>query len=291
MNYFVNLLKKYSYNLDFQIVNPEQHPDILFYSVFGYSHQYFNAKRKIFFSGEPFGKRDDADFNITFDKNSLNNTRLPLWICYFDNNILYESNRRSNDVYNNPLIPLKEKFCSFIASGPGSTNTRKEFVEKLSKYKRVDCGGAYLNNIGYNVPRGIDCSGKVEHNLNYKFVMAFENKDYPGYVTEKICDVYKSNCIPIYWGNKEVLEDFNPKTFIYANDFSNFDELVEYIIKVDNDDELYTSYFKEPILSHKWLNVFNDPNSIYFKNLSDKIIGNSINVLNEYFNQIYTEKK
>ena len=209
---------------------------------------------------------------------------MPLWICYFDNNIIDESNRRSKNVYNNDLIHLKQKFCSFIAGGPGLTNNRKEFVEKLSKYKRVDCGGAYLNNLGYTVPRGTDCSGKIEHNLNYKFIIAFESKDYPGYVTEKICDVYKSNCIPIYWGNKEVIEDFNPKTFINANNFSNFDELVEYIIKVDNDDELYASYFKEPILSHKWMNVFNDPNSIYFKNLSNKIIGNKTKLLDDYFN-------
>ena len=64
----------------------------------------------------------------------------------------------------------------------------------------------------------------------------------------KICDIFKSNTVPIYWGSSEVIQDFNPKSFINSNDFSNFDELVEFIKKVDNDDILYASYFKEPIL-------------------------------------------
>ena len=54
--------------------------------------------------------------------------------------------------------------------------------------------------------------------------MAFESKSYPGYVTEKICDIYKSNTVPIYWGTPDVVKDFNPTTFINANDFSNFDD-------------------------------------------------------------------
>ena len=93
----------------------------------------------------------------------------------------------------------------------------------------------------------------IPNQIQFKFDEAlkvtFENKIYPGYVTEKICDAYKSRCIPIYWGSNEVVNDFNPKTFINANDFSSFDELVEYIKKVDNDQELYESYFEESIFS------------------------------------------
>ena len=81
-NFFTNLLRDY---YDVKIVSPHEKPDILFYSVFGYSHQNYNAKRKIFFSGEPYGERKDADFNITFDSNSNTNVRVPLWLCYFNN--------------------------------------------------------------------------------------------------------------------------------------------------------------------------------------------------------------
>ena len=288
-NYFTNLLRKYG-NYDVKIIEPNQNPDILFYSIFGDSHKSLNARRKVFFSGEPYGQRNDADFNITFDSNSHKNTRLPLWLCYFSNSILDECIKRKNNQNNSKTnIDIHKKrtdFCSFIASGPGLRNNRKEFVDKLSKYKIVDCGGRYLNNIGGEVPIGLNCSGKIEHNNNYKFAMAFESASYPGYVTEKICDIYKSNCIPIYWGHPDIIKDFNPKTFINANDFTNFDELIDYIIKVDNDDELYASFFKEPVLAPMWIDIFTDPNNVFFKNLVDKIVGSKTNLLDDYFRSL-----
>jgi len=278
-NFFTNLLREYGNNYEIKIINPSENPDILFYSIFGFSHKNYTAGRKIFFSGEPYPQRDDADFNVTFDETSFNNTRVPLWLCYFDKSILEECNKRQS---NQNVIPNREKFCSFIASGPGLANNRKEFIEKLSKYKQVDCGGSYLNNIGYNIPLGLNCSGKIEHNNNYKFAMAFESTLYPGYVTEKICDVFKSNCIPIYWGHSDVVKDFNPSTFINANDFLNFDELIDYIIKVDTNEELYKSFFKQQIMSQEWLDILNDPNKIFFKNLADKIIGKNENLIDKF---------
>ena len=264
-NYFVNLLKKYNNGVQIQTVEPSQNPDVLFFSVFGSSFHSYQARRKVFFSGESISQRTDADFNITFDESNAVNTRLPLWICYFDpTSFNYGSDRP---------VPQREKFCSYIASQPGfANNHRQQFVELLSQYKQVDCGGCHLNNIGGTVPTGMNCSGKVEHNKQYKFAMAFENRQYPGYVTEKICDVYKSGCVPIYWGTPDVVKDFNPTTFINANDFHDFDALVDHIRRVDCDDELYASYFKEPILSDAWMQRFTDPNHAFFKQLVSDIL-------------------
>jgi GR25 family glycosyltransferase involved in LPS biosynthesis len=278
-NFITDILKKYGDVVEIIVVDPTQNPDVLFYSIFGNEHTKYNNVRRIFFSGEPFGIRAEADFNFTFDKNSDKNTRFPLWLGYMNDYLLEECQRRKSGIIN---VPKRNRFCSFIANGEVKTTHRRTIIEKLSMYKKVDCGGNYLNNIGYNVPRGINCSGKIEHNNNYKFAIAFENEDYPGYVTEKICDIYKSNSIPIYWGTKEVVKDFNPSTFINARDFNNFDELVEYIIKVDNDDDLYASYFKEPMFSNKWLDAFNDPNKTFYKNLADCIIGKNKNLFDNY---------
>jgi FkbM family methyltransferase len=274
-NFIKNLLSEY-YNI--QVIKPEQNPDILFYSVFGNDHKNFKANKKIFFSGESYPQREDADFNVTFDKNSDKNCRLPLWVCYLDNILFEDCYKKKIGSFN---IPSKSKFCSIICQADSLNEKRSEIVNKLSKYKQVDCGGKFLNNIGYLVPRGINCSGKIEHNNNYKFVLAFENKIFPGYVTEKICDVYKSRCIPIYHGSNAVVSDFNPKTFINANDFINFDELVKYIQKVDNDQELYESYFKEPIFSDYWLNIFNDFDRTFFSNLANNIVSNYKLVINK----------
>jgi GR25 family glycosyltransferase involved in LPS biosynthesis len=280
-NLFTSILNQYGNIKKVNITSPDSNPDILFYSIFGSQHINYKAGRKIFFSGEPYGARKEADYNLTFDDNSNKNTRLPLWLSYFSNSLLNECNKRKNGL---SIIPQREKFCSFIATGPGLANNRQEFVEKLSKYKRVDCGGSYLNNIGYNVPVGLHCSGKIEHNNSYKFAVAFESTVYPGYVTEKICDIYKSNCIPIYWGHPNVIKDFNPTTFINANDFSNFDELIKYIIKVDNNEDLYKSFFKEPMLKNIWLDIFSDPNKTFYKNLADCIIGKNTKLYDNFRN-------
>jgi len=270
-NFFTNLLKKYSLDKKIEFVPHHQQPDILFYSIFGNQHSQYTTPRKIFFCGEPYPNRKEADFNLTFDKNDENNIRLPLWLCYTNTFLLEECDRRKNGIVNAPKN--RKGFCSFIASGPGLENNREDFVKKLSAYKTVDCGGNYLNNIGHSVPLGIEGSGKIKHNENYKFAMAFESKSYPGYVTEKICDIYKSKCIPIYWGTQDVIIDFNPSTFINANDFKDWDELVEYIKKVDNDDQIYESYFKEPFFSNMWMDIFKDPNHTFNKNVADCILG------------------
>ena len=87
-NFFTNLLREYGNNYEIKIINPSENPDILFYSIFGFSYKNYKAGRKIFFSGEPYKHRPDANFNITFDANSYTNTRLPLWLCYFDKSII-----------------------------------------------------------------------------------------------------------------------------------------------------------------------------------------------------------
>jgi hypothetical protein len=264
-NFFVNLLKTHvDSDVVITTVSPHQNPDVLFYSVFGQSNGAYRAGRKVFYAGEPVPHRPNADFNITFDASNAINTRLPLWVCYFDHALLTSNTRQ---------IPKREKFCSYIASQPGFENNRQTFVERLSsQYKRVDCGGKHLNNIGGAIPPGANASGKIEHGKQYKFAMAFENKQYPGYVTEKIYDAYKSGCIPIYWGTPDIIKDFNPSTFINANDFSDFDALIDHIRRVDCDDELYASYFKEPVLSDAWMQIFADPQNTFFKQLVSDIL-------------------
>jgi GR25 family glycosyltransferase involved in LPS biosynthesis/glycosyltransferase involved in cell wall biosynthesis len=268
-NFFTDgLLSQYNIT----IVQPENNPDILFYSVFGVNHKHIDAKRKIFYSGESISQRDDADYNITFDENNDRNTRIPFWVSQINDDIKSDNLQKKNGLFQ---VPQKTKFCSIICQIDSQGGERGEIVNKLSKHKHVDCGGKFLNNTGYLVPRGIHSSGKIAHNNDYKFVIAFENKKYPGYVTEKICDAYKSKCIPIYWGTNDVIKDFNPTTFINANDFKSFDELVDFVVKVDNDHELYASFFKEPIFSSYWLTIFDDKNSNFFQNVANNILNSN----------------
>lgn len=272
-NFLINLIRKYSDGIAINLTEPSHNSDVIIFSLFGKTNYKYMDQRRVFFSGEATPICQDADYNITFNYDADNNCRLPLWICYMDDNLVHQSNKRKQGIYDIPQD--RKKFCSFICGNPGVKNNRKIMVEKISEYKKVDSGGYFMNNIGYVVPRGVNCSGKIEHNNNYKFAIAFENTDMNGYCTEKICDAFKSNCIPIYWGTKDIVKDFNPNCFINVNDFDNLDDLNKWIQKVDQDPEIYASYFKEQIFSDYWMNIFNDPDQKFYKTLVKKIICNA----------------
>lgn len=141
----------------------------------------------------------------------------------------------------------KRKFCNFIYSNNNSDKNRNDFYLALSDYKKVDAGGKIFNNIGERV------KNKYEFQKDYKFSIAFENSQKEGYITEKIVQAWQAGTIPIYWGNKRVVEEFNPKAFINVFDFESYESCIEYIKKVDQDDELYLSIQKEPIFTEESL--------------------------------------
>ena len=109
-----------------------------------------------------------------------------------------------------------------------------------SKYKKVDSGGRYLNNVGGPVP------DKLDFIKEYKFTMSFENSSYPGYTTEKIIEPMFVRSIPVYWGNPNIATEFNPGSFINLHDFVTVDEAIQRIIEIDQDDELYNRMISAP---------------------------------------------
>jgi hypothetical protein len=246
-NYFYNLLKD---EFDIEISN---NPDYLFFSVFGKSHQNYKCT-KIFYTGEnvepPLG---ECDWSFSFDYlNDPRNYRLPLYLLYDG---YYELAR--------PKIIdesfAKRKFCNFVASN-GNCQDRNNFFNQLSKYKKVDSGGRFMNNIGYAV------DDKLKFQSEYKFSIAFENNAYrPGYewyITEKIMQPMTVNSIPIYSGGSGVMNDFNKKSFISLHDFENMGNMIEYIIELDNNDDKYLEVLKQP-----WFNNNQIPDNNKIENI------------------------
>lgn len=231
-NYFYNLLKE---NFIVEISN---RPDYLFFSVFGNSHfNYFNCK-KIFYTGENITpKLGYCDYSFSFDYlDDVRNYRLPHYLLY--------------DGYYELVRPkvIEEsmshrKFCNFVASN-GACQERNDFVNQLSKYKKVDSGGRWMNNIGYAVP------DKRKFQSEYKFSVAFENNAYrpqhPGYTTEKIMEPMTVNSIPLYWGNPLVHQEFNTKSFVSFYDHGYFGQMIEHIIELDKDNDKYLEMLNQP---------------------------------------------
>lgn len=224
----------YKLLLEHYDVSISNDPDILFYSVYGSSNAEYTCT-KVFFTAEnerPDFKACDYAFSFDFETNKRN-YRLPLYAFYGDVKSLINSRKNITEI-----LKSKTKFCCFIVSNPNS-KTRNNFFKELSKIKHVDSGGSLYNNIGGLV------ENKREFIRNYKFVIAFENSSFPGYVTEKIFEPLMEDCVPIYWGSPVIGKDFNPKRFINSHDFPSFDEVIKHVIEVDNDDEKYLQYLKE----------------------------------------------
>lgn len=136
----------------------------------------------------------------------------------------------------------KTEFCSFVYSNYLADNTREDFFNALSKYKKVDSGGRFNNNVGGPV------KSKFDFESTHKFSIAFENSSREGYTTEKIFTSLAANTIPIYYGDPTITRVFNAGRFINCADYPTFDAVVDRVKEIDLDDNLYISIMNEPIL-------------------------------------------
>ena len=248
-NFFLNLLENY---YDIEISDD---PEILFYSNFGYEHLKYKCKR-IFYSGENIAPNYSfCDYAFSFEDSDERNFFLPHFAEYeyfFD----FKNNLKNEDIeaYKNTK---KEKFCNFMASNY-KAKERINFTKKLMKRKKVDCLGPVLYNMGTRDTVGKqDRSGeyidwrkeKMETIKEYKFTMAFENEQAYNYVTEKIYQPLVVGSIPIYWGAPNVDTLFNPKCFVNVNNFNSYEEAIDEIMKIDEDEAYYKTFFEEPAIS------------------------------------------
>jgi hypothetical protein len=215
------------------ILTPHQ-PEFLIYSCSGFEHLKYNCIR-IFYTGENVRPCfDRCDYAFSFDYPiTERNYRLPLYRLDKTHDQLFHTREPDR------IVSEKRKFCCFLSSNP-KAQERIAFFDLLSQYKPVDSGGADKNNIGYRV------NDKMTWLKNYKFSIAFENSQYPGYTTEKLLHALVANTIPIYWGNPAVANDFNCKAFINCHDYGSFEDVIEVVKKIDQDDVVYREYLSQP---------------------------------------------
>lgn len=222
----------------YEIVLDDKNPDIIFGSVFGNQIDHLLAKKKIIYTGE--NKKADfrkCDYYIGFEfSQDSRYLRLPIYQLHWGN-----STDEQKECFYKKDISKRKKFCAFIHSNPNA-NKRNEFLDKLSKYKKVDSGGAAFNNIGYLV------SDKLEWLKEYKFCMCFENFSEYGYLTEKLIDGMMGGCIPIYWGSESCKNEFNEKSFINWHKYGNDEDVIQKIIELDNNNDSYMEVYREPYL-------------------------------------------
>lgn len=234
-NYFYNLLvQKYKVSID-------ENPDLLFYSC--YDSNYLNYKcTRIYYTAENIRPDFTAcDFAFSFDYNQRkNHYRLPLYSMYVDLLKMKEKlHTIPSRVDAKKSWESKTKFCCMVVSNAGAKK-RIEFFKTLSKIKQVDSGGTVLNNVGGKI------ADKLEFIKDYKFVISFENSAHKGYTTEKILEPIFKDCIPIYWGNSLVNNDFNAQRFINYDSFQSEKELIDRLLEIDQNDALAIDILMQP---------------------------------------------
>lgn len=213
--------------------------DFVLHSGNGYEVLRYSGVR-IFATGENVSPNFNlSDYALGFNKLSYGDRHLwlPLLRLY----------RPSYRVLTEPRLPVDEVmarktgFCAYVMSNTSqSASERTEIFDLLSAYKTVSSGGGWRNNVGGRV------KDKLAFQSTHKFVIAFENTSFPGYLTEKIGEAAASHAVPIYWGDPEAVQVINPKAFINCHDFPALREAVEHVIKVDQDDGLYRAMLAEP---------------------------------------------
>ena len=169
----------------------------------GYKGLYFLAHKKLcqntlhfpYFLSSPYLYKEPID----------NNIERPFLLAYCNSN------------------PVQQRECFF------STMVQKTSPQQCHSLGK--CNGSIIQT-ARRIEGDWTSNKLVEAYTQYKFVIAMENYQKPGYVTEKILNAFYSGAIPIYWGAPDIDEYFNPKAFINVSDFKNINECVDYVINM-----------------------------------------------------------
>ena len=253
-------LKKLGFG-DIEYKNSDECDIIISGVHFNHEKRWNNKNKKyIYFSGEPLipptnnHSKKSHIYIITRIENNLDNN---LYIPYFLDSPHINKKRKYSNINrkyllaycNSNPIPFREKIFDL-------------FVEKKSSvlcHSYGYCYGSYPETkTNITIDGGWKSMKLIDAYKNYKFVIAMENSQYPGYITEKIINAFYSGAIPIYWGASNINDFFNPKAFINISNFNSPQECIDFVCNMSPGEILKMS--KEPIYneSNELVNIFTD---------------------------------
>ena len=137
-------------------------------------------------------------------------------------------------------------FCFYAYSNYNST--RFQGVSKRRKFYQIFtkmCPGRIHNyggdgvDVVFEKPKNQKGSFPNNDQLmkRFKFVIAFENEELDGWISEKMVNPLFAGAIPIYMGAPDVSKQFNPDCFINVSNYLSFEDCIEDIIKIEQDTE------------------------------------------------------
>ena len=256
-----------------------------FFSVFG-EHLNIDKKmegKKVFYTAEDMHNRfteftdkfgryalNYVDFAMGYELlDNLNYLRFPYWITRNFSPIVTEE-QIENEIEKLNSASYKKSEDVVVVCSHDRWKTRGLISDSISNFVNITYGGAWRNNT-------TDLWNKFNNNkLNFikqfKFNICPENVISDGYVTEKIFESIRSDCIPLYMGGGNYLEpEILNKDAILLWDFSS-----------DNSESV--EIFKNLISDEKSYNEFKDQNPL----LDDgaKFVINEFSKLEKHFERL-----
>lgn len=212
-NFFTEILSS-----RFALTVADDDVDLAVASVFGTRHHSVRARRRLFFTGECRRPPLDAfDMAVSFDYlDDPRHYRLPLYVMHAYDHVREGATPHYCRPLLPPPVPSREefaalKFCAFLYKNPHPPR-RNAFFHALHARRPVDGLGWHLNNTGVVVKPG--WTAKIRVLARYRFVFAFENESYPGYVSEKPLDGFQAGAVPLYWGCPQATREIDPAAMI-----------------------------------------------------------------------------
>ena len=250
---------------------PNEEYKINFFSVFGNAFNFDQAMdgKKVFYGHENAHPRlqyihkyygryalDCVDFAMGHDLwDNPKYLRLPYWITYMFRPYSTEEHILDTYEYMRSVNFPKTEDIVLVASHD-TWGTRTKLTKTIENLVNITYGGAWRNNTSELWEKYND--EKVSFLKKFRFNICVENVVEDAYITEKIFDAARSDCIPIYAGGGNYLEpEVINKNAVLLWDLSNSDEndliednkdTIELFMNLREDEKSYLEFKEQDLL-------------------------------------------
>ena len=135
----------------------------------------------------------------------------------------------------------KNKLVAWFVTHCTTPSRREEYARQLSRLVPIDTYGPCGNLTCSRTDNNSICLEMLRS--DYKFYLAFENSMCPDYVTEKLFHPLMYDTVPIVMGGVDYERFAPPHSYIDVRHFESPKQLADYLLLLDQSDELYARYF------------------------------------------------
>jgi hypothetical protein len=212
-----------------------------------------------FFTGENLRPLKNVyDLNLSFDLSKHSNSfRLPLWWLYLDWTLSPTSDHISDSRLNPYVLHLPRRLSK------ESTNNVSAFIGNMTKLRMetISSVPSSISFTGFGSAFNNPVDTKLKYRGQFDFNLCFENSYFPGYHTEKMVQAWAMESVPLYFGAKTVMLDFNRDCFINLSDFSTISNFWSHVASLTRKEQeliINSPLIKDPLTLKPLIALFRE---------------------------------